>query len=270
MESTHLSEEKEFWKEQSRAFDASAAYYDIYRPGYPEELIDCILIEANLPPNAEILEIGAGSGKATRQFVDRGYQLHCIEPGSNLAATGMANFQETGRVQYSICRFEEWNAPKAQYDFAFSAQAFHWVPKPKGFELCAKALKADSYLGLYWNMYLTKDSPVDRALLEYIRQNNLMLFYLQTNEEGEISIKQNITEIKESGCFNPPELYRFYWSQRYSAEDYLGFIKTGNGYLNLEQKAKEQVDEGIISIINQHGGEVIRPYLCALYLTQKK
>jgi len=265
-----LADDKEFWKEQSKKFDASADYYDRYRPGYPEGLIYCILMETNLPPTAKILEIGAGSGKATRQFVEQGYQLHCIEPGANLAAAGMENFRETGKVEYSVCRFEEWEAPESQFDFAFSAQAFHWVPKPKGFELCAKALKANAYFGLYWNMYLTQDSPVDKALLDFMRQKNLMIIYLQTKEEAEKSIQQNIHEIKESGYFNPPELYKFYWSQRYSAEDYLGFIKTGNGYLSLAPKDQEWVDKEILNIIHQHGGEVIRPYLCALYLAQKK
>ncbi len=265
-----MADNNDFWKEQSKRFDESADYYDPYRPGYPEKLIDCILEKTQLQPGSELLEIGAGSGKATLPFVNRGFNLHCIEPGANLAAAGMEKFSPTKRVQYTLSRFEEWEAPKEKFDFAFSAQSFHWVPKPKGFEICAHTLKPGGYLGLYWNMYLTKYSPVDKALLDYMRQKNLMLFYLQTKEEADISIEQNITEINESGYFNPPRVYRFPWSQNYTAEEYLGFIKTGNGYLSLDQKTRQWADGEIIHIINKQGGYITRPYLCVLYLAQKK
>jgi ubiquinone/menaquinone biosynthesis C-methylase UbiE len=135
-----LADEKEFWKEQSKKFDAAADYYDRYRPGYPEGLFYCILMETNLPSTAKILEIGAGSGKATRKFVEQGYELHCIEPGANLAAAGMENFRETGKVQYSICRFENWDAPEAEFDFAFSAQAFHPADSPSAWGRSDSAL----------------------------------------------------------------------------------------------------------------------------------
>ncbi len=265
-----MADNNDFWKEQSKRFDESADYYDQYRPGYPEELIDCILEKTQLQPGSELLEIGAGSGKATLPFVDRGFNLHCIEPGANLAAAGMEKFSPTKRVQYTLSRFEEWEAPKEKFDFAFSAQSFHWVPKPKGFELCAHTLKPGGYLGLYWNMYLTQSSPVDLEMMNFFQKNNLWVIYLQNEEEAEKGIDRNIHEIKESGYFNPPRVYRFPWSQNYTAEEYLGFIKTGNGYLSLTQEIKERVDKEILGIINQHGGKVIRPYLCVLYLAQKK
>lgn len=53
--------EKEYWHNQSKSFDASAAYYDRYRPGYPEQLITDILAKTGVDKDARILEIGAGN-----------------------------------------------------------------------------------------------------------------------------------------------------------------------------------------------------------------
>ena len=52
-------------QEESRRFDGVAALYDIYRPNYPEKLIEAIILMTGLQPDSEILEIGSGTGKAT-------------------------------------------------------------------------------------------------------------------------------------------------------------------------------------------------------------
>jgi len=51
-------------------YDKLADFYDKYRPDYPEELITTIINRAELAAGSKVLEIGAGSGKATAQFAD--------------------------------------------------------------------------------------------------------------------------------------------------------------------------------------------------------
>jgi len=51
-------------------FNQMADYYDKFRPSYPQEIIDAIVKKAGLNVESSILEIGAGSGKATAQFAD--------------------------------------------------------------------------------------------------------------------------------------------------------------------------------------------------------
>jgi len=63
------------------SFDASAALYDAARPGYPDALADDLLATAG----RRVLEIGAGTGKATVVFARRGASIVAIEPGPSLA-----------------------------------------------------------------------------------------------------------------------------------------------------------------------------------------
>lgn len=45
------------WKAESRRFDAVAELYDRYRPGYPKEVIEQIIVDSDLPERGKILEL---------------------------------------------------------------------------------------------------------------------------------------------------------------------------------------------------------------------
>lgn len=253
----------DFWKKQSEQFDKSADYYDRFRPSYPEELINCIIGNTGVTTDARILEIGAGSGKATELFVKRGLNMYCIEPGESLVTAGQKKFSYTDRVKYCTSRFEDWKELKEHFDLAISAQAFHWVPKPIGFQKCASALKPDGFIGLFWNLYLTHDEPIDYELAE------TGMFLLQSEEACETRIKSHIEEINTSSCFKEPVVYRFPWTQRYTTEEYVGFMKTGNQYLSSSESDRQAAQDKVTGIIERNGGFILRHYLCVLFLAQK-
>ena len=71
-------------------------------------MVDSIIALSRLPEGGHILEVGSGTGKATRLFASRGYAIHCIEPGGNLAALAARNLQDYPRVTFEITRFEDW------------------------------------------------------------------------------------------------------------------------------------------------------------------
>lgn len=81
------------WKKESEMFDQMADYYDKYRPSYPNEIIDTLIKQTKLTNGSKLLEIGAGSGKATELFVNKGFEILCIEPGANLVKRGNERFK---------------------------------------------------------------------------------------------------------------------------------------------------------------------------------
>lgn len=259
-----MNSDKNFWKNQSEQFDLSSDYYDRFRPSYPRELVDKIISDACLLENSKILEIGAGSGKATELFVDRGFDMFCVEPGKNLVEKGLKRFSSTNKVKYYNGRFEDWDELKDYFDLAISAQAFHWVQKPLGFEKCASSLKANGYIGLFWNLYITYNEPIDNEL------DKTGMIFLQSEEECENRIKSHIEEINSSGCFKESKTYRFPWSKKYSTDEYIGFMKTGNQYLSASETERQQAEDKVRAIIDSYGGFITRHYLCVLFLAQKK
>src|SRR6476620_3712684 len=61
------------------SFGSVAAAYERYRPGYPDQLVDTVLSYAELPIR-NALEIGSGTGKATRAFAARGIAITATDP----------------------------------------------------------------------------------------------------------------------------------------------------------------------------------------------
>lgn len=70
---------------RSTSFGAVAAAYERFRPGYPGELFDTVMRYACRPIRAA-LDIGAGTGKATRLFAERGVTVTATEPDAAMLA----------------------------------------------------------------------------------------------------------------------------------------------------------------------------------------
>ena len=59
--------------------------YDEIRPSYPEKLIKDIISKTGIKLGDRLLEIGAGTGKATIQFAEKGFSIHAIELDEDMA-----------------------------------------------------------------------------------------------------------------------------------------------------------------------------------------
>jgi SAM-dependent methyltransferase len=254
------------WEEESRRFNEAADYYDVYRPGYPSEVVSLLEEKVRLRAASKILEVGAGSGKASELFLNRGYELLCIEPGPQLAELGLRK-HEGKRVEFVVTRYEEWNEPEGYFDLIFSAQAFHWVPKPIGYEKSATALKADGQLALFWNMYLYDKDTVYVELMDFCKVNYLVPF--QNHNEIEHRILEINSEISDSGYFRNPTVYQFPWTKSYNTEEFVGFLRTGNGFLSLSQFEQERVVNEVTTILTKHDNQIEVKYLTTLFLTNK-
>ena len=256
------------WKKESEMFDQSAEYYDKFRPGYPNEIISMIIDVTGINSDSKLLEIGAGSGKATAQFAPYNFDIHCIEPGANLVENGRIKFSEYNKIKFEVARFEELDLLPNNYDLIFSAQSFHWIPQPIGYEKCYCYLKHNGYLALFWNMYITYDNDTDNELLEISNKHGGFADFL-SEDECEKRIYTVAEGISNSGFFNKPLIHRVLWNQKYTADEYIGFVQTGNRFIQKPEEEKLAAYNDIKRLADKHIGIIDRPYLCVLYLAQK-
>ena len=255
------------WKKESEMFNQAADYYDKFRPSYPKEIINALINETKLSIGSRLLEIGAGSGKATELFINKGFEILCIEPGVDLVNIGNLKFKGEN-FKFVEARFEEYPATHKYYDVIFAAQSFHWVPQPIGYEKCTNALKDGGYLALLWNMYITYDNELDNELIAISNKYGGFADFL-SSAECEKRIPSIVTGIEESGLFSPPKVIRNLWKQNYTADEYYGFALTGNRFIQKSDNEKQKAHQELIQLAAKHNGRIERPYLCALYLTQK-
>lgn len=133
-----------------RSFDETAATYAAVRPGYPEASVSWLI-----PPGAQrVLDLATGTGKLTRQLVDRGPDVVAVEPSEQMAAELSAYVPE---AQLRIGVAEDIPLPDADVDAvlvgsaASCASAFHWFDHEPALREIARVLRSGSRLGLIRN-----------------------------------------------------------------------------------------------------------------------
>lgn len=143
----------------ARSFDAVAAQYAAARPGYPPALFDTIEELAGQPlAGARVLDVGAGTGIATRLLAERGARVTAVEPGAAMAAELHAAHPAVPLVRAlgDALPFRD----DAGFDLVGYAQAWHWTDPARSVPEALRVLRPGGALALWWNV---PDPDVDWA-----------------------------------------------------------------------------------------------------------
>ncbi|WP_244876552.1 class I SAM-dependent methyltransferase [Winogradskya consettensis] len=109
--------------DRALSFGASAEAYERFRPGYPPELIELVTAYAGNPIRTA-LEIGAGTGKATRLFAAHGIAVTATDPDAAMLAE-LRRHVPAGVTTHRAA-FEDLR-PRGKYQLVFAAAALHWT-----------------------------------------------------------------------------------------------------------------------------------------------
>jgi SAM-dependent methyltransferase len=132
-------------RRQASSFGAAAAAYERGRPPYPAEAVDWLLPEGA----TRVLDLGAGTGKLTRQLLDRGLDVTAVEPSEGMREQ-LAH--AVPGVPVHAGSAEEIPLPDHSVDAVLVAQAWHWVDRSRAVPEVARVLVPGGRLGLVWNI----------------------------------------------------------------------------------------------------------------------
>jgi SAM-dependent methyltransferase len=131
------------------AFGRTAREYELGRPGWPEELLDRVVADLGLSSKAEVLDLGAGTGKLTRALVPRFARVVAVEPDDVMRAV----LQEVVPGAEALAgRGEAIPVPDGSVDAVFSAEAFHWFAGEESIAEIARVLRPRGALVIFWNI----------------------------------------------------------------------------------------------------------------------
>lgn len=132
-------------EQRALSFGSVAEAYERARPGYPPEAVAWL---AGRAPR-DVVDLGAGTGKLTRQLAAAGHRVVAIEPLAEMRAVlartvpGVRVLEGTG---------EAMPLPGASADVVTVAQAFHWFDQAAAVVEIARVLRPGGTLGLVWNV----------------------------------------------------------------------------------------------------------------------
>ena len=110
--------------------DGFAEIYDRFRPPPPRELLDLLTLVLQAERPRLVVDLGCGTGLATRAWADRADEVVGVEPNPNMIARAR-RATDASNVSYIEAYAAETRLPDGEADLVTTWQAFHWMePQP--------------------------------------------------------------------------------------------------------------------------------------------
>lgn len=265
------------------SFNEVAEVYDRARPGYPEALFDDLRAHG-LHPGATVLEVGCGTGQATRRLAELAREVHCVELGAELARRAEHNLASFPNVRVEVGAFEEVELADAGFDMVFSATAFHWIDPVIAYPRAAHLLGTDGVLALVTNAHVAGGTQSE--LMDAIHALHAELcpeigpwrfppasdVVERARRPGDIAtvwsrVERSFHPVPDdvTALFGPPFVGVYEWTERYDRARYLDMLATQSSYIGLDPDCRRRLLDGIGALVDDRlGGEVTKAYLAIL------
>lgn len=213
-----------------RTFDETASTYAAVRPGYPDEALTWLL-----PRTAgRVLDLGAGTGKLTRQLVERGLDVVAVEPSPQMGAELAVAVPRAELVEGSA---ECIPLPDLAVDAVLVGSAFHWFDHELALAEIRRVLRPGGRLGLVGN-HPDERTPWIAALGEI------------TGAEVRRRARRRAPE--PASGFDEVEQVSFTHPVPMSRPDLLALLQTYSYYLVLDRPARADLLAAVGRLVDTH------------------
>ncbi len=252
-------------------FDESPEVYERARPSYPPALWDALF--AVLPSAPRILEIGAGTGKATHALLSRGAAVLACEPGPNLARFMTQKFAPEIRKRKLEVRaefFEDMDIDAQSFDAVVAATCWHWLDPGSCLQKAATALKRNGALAVVDTMQV--DDAIDRGF--FAASHPIYQRYFAEPDRTAQLPGRNLTPavfdaLNASDTFGQSTLARFNWDQGYATAQYIDLVRSYSNTAMLVPTVREHFLQDLATFIDtEFAGFVLRPLVITLVVAR--
>jgi SAM-dependent methyltransferase len=232
--------------ERALSFGAVAATYEKYRPGYPDELVDEVLDYVGRPVRTA-LEIGAGTGKATRAFAGRGIAVTATDPDPDMLMELRKHVPAT--VTTVTVAFEDLPLSPV-YDLVYAAASLHWTKPHQRWLRVAAMLTREGVFASFGGQVHLADSAVEQDV--NAARSPLLADDGVPSPDGtpaESPLQWPGTELAKSDRFTDVRQSTIQRRMTVSARDYIGYLSTVSAYLQLPDPLRERVLSRILTVL---------------------
>ena len=258
-----------------RVFNEVPEIYDRVRPTYPAELFADLVAITGMAERSLVLEVGCGTGQATRSLAALGGAVTAVEAGPELAALARERLAAFRNVEIETSTFEEWDDRGRRFDILVAASAWHWVDPSTGWAKAHHLLRSRGWMALLGNIVVRRPGEPE----VYAETADLHARYFPDNpdwghpplEEEVRTTNQGWGLVSDPGDLFEPPIVRFYPTlQWFDGNGFADLLRSTSIYRRLDQDIRERLVDAIAERIRTRMGDrACRRYLSVLWVGQR-
>jgi SAM-dependent methyltransferase len=262
-------------REIGRLFNEVPELYDRVRPTYPDELFADLVAVTGVHEGSPVLEVGCGTGQATRSLAALGFSLTAVEPGAGMASLARHRVASFENVRIETSTFEEWNDQGRRFELLVAAASWHWVDPSIGWPRAHAVLRPGGWMALIGNVVVRRPGEPE----VYAETADLHERYCPGNPvwghpplEDEVrSTNEGWGLVEDPGRLFGPTIVRWYPSiQWFDGAGFADLLRSTSVYRRLDPEAREPLLNAIAERIRtQMGDRAPRRYLGVLRVGQR-
>lgn len=231
-------------RELAQGYLQDSERYERVRPGYPAECVDWLV-----PAGARrAADIGAGTGKFTRELVHRCPEVTAVDPSGDMLSVLAQHLPRVERVQGTA---EASGLGTASADVVTIAQAWHWCDPAAASAEAARILVPGGVFGLVWNQ-------LDVSVPWVHRLSRIM----HAGDVFRPSYRPSL-----GPRFSEPESMVVPWTQSLAVSDIVELARSRSYYQNASTSVRAKVEANLFWYLHDHLGHQPNAVLELPYLT---
>lgn len=252
-----------------RSFDNAAMDYEKSRPLYTKEIYDGIFRYKRIDQDSRVLEIGMGTGKATKPILDTQCRFTGIEPGEHLIRLAREKFRDCDNFSAYCQTLQDFACPDETFDLIYAATSFHWIPEEYGHRRVYRLLKNG---GAFARFGYHAGPDKGRSVLTDEIQKLYRQYMHHEERPAEYSDKdaKQLADIMTAYGFEDVTYQLYHMTKDFTAGEYMALLRTYSDHMKLEAKDREQLFNGIFHAIEDNGGIMTVYYTIDLELGRKR
>ena len=262
-------------RDLGRVFNEVPELYDRVRPSYPEELFADLVTVTGMGERSSVLEVGCGTGQATRSLAALGCSVTAIEPGPEMAALARQRIATFGNVEVETSTFEEWDDHGRRFDVLVSAAAWHWVDPLIGWQRAHDVLRPGGWMALLGHVVVRQPGEPE----VYAETADLHERFSPGNPDwGHPPLADDVRTtnkewglVDDPGALFGPTIVRWYPTvQWFNGDGFADLLRSTSLYRRLDRDVREPLLDAIAERIRTRMGDrVSRRYLSNLRVGQR-
>jgi SAM-dependent methyltransferase len=258
-----------------RLFDEVPELYDRVRPTYPDELFADLVAITEIREGSSVLEVGCGTGQATRSLAAFGFSVTAVEPGAGMAAIARQRLGSFENVQVENSTFEDWDDQGRRFDLLLAAASWHWVDPAVGWPKAHGVLRPGGWMALIGNVVVRRPDEPE----VYAETADLHERYCPGNPdwghpplEDEVrATNQGWGLVEDPGSLFGSTIVRWYpVVQWFDGAGFADLLRSTSPYRRLEPEVREPLLNAVAERIREHMHDrASRRYLGVLRVGQR-